>query len=40
MKMKESMPLNTQSRVASTSDEGQILYSEATTIVKGKKKIC
>ena len=39
MKMKESMPLNTQSREASTSDEGQILYSEATIIAEGKKKI-
>ena len=32
------MPSNTQSYVSNTLDEGEILYNEAITIVKGRKK--
>lgn len=38
MKGKESILSNTQSRVASTLNEGEIFYSKTTTIVESKRR--
>ena len=38
VKRKGVEPLKAQGCVASTSDDGEILYSEATTIVEGRKR--